>query len=78
MEDWFRSLLFSPQKLNDGTTGNDYWTCGFMAEKIWKDFLYISTLKTSFDTRQTRFDNIYTGTIQPCFKDIYAPLDLDL
>lgn len=28
------------------------------------------------DTRQTRFDAIYTGSIQnPEFKDIYAPLD---
>jgi hypothetical protein len=47
MESWFRSLLFQPQKLNDGTTGKDYWTCGFMAEKIWEGFRYMSILKIS-------------------------------
>jgi iron complex outermembrane receptor protein len=28
------------------------------------------------DTRQTRFENINTGTLQnPQFRDVYAPLD---
>lgn len=28
------------------------------------------------DVRQTKFENIYTGTItNPVFKDIYAPLE---
>jgi iron complex outermembrane receptor protein len=28
------------------------------------------------DTRQTKFDTIYTGTVtNPVFRDIYAPLD---
>ena len=70
------AYYFSPQKLNDGTTGNDYWTCGFMAEKIWERFSLYINFENFFDTRQTRFDNIYTGTItNPVFKDIYAPLD---
>ena len=67
---------FSPQKLNDGTTGKDYVICGFMAEKIWERFSLYINFENFFDTRQTRFDNIYTGTItNPVFKDIYAPLD---
>ena len=70
------AYYFSPQKLNDGTTGNDYWTCGFMAEKIWERFSLYINFENFLDTRQTRFDNIYTGTItNPVFKDIYAPLD---
>jgi iron complex outermembrane receptor protein len=41
------AYYFSPQKLNDGTTGKDYVICGFMAEKIWERFLCTSTLKIS-------------------------------
>lgn len=70
------AYYFSPQKLNDGTTGKDYVICGFMAEKIWERFSLYINFENFFDTRQTRFDNIYTGTItNPVFKDIYAPLD---
>lgn len=70
------AYYFSPQKLNDGTTGKDYVMCGFMAEKIWERFSLYINFENFFDTRQTRFDNIYTGTItNPVFKDIYAPLD---
>lgn len=70
------AYYFSPQKLNDGTTGKDYVICGFMAEKIWERFSLYINFENFLDTRQTRFDNIYTGTItNPIFKDIYAPLD---
>ena len=70
------AYYFSPQKLNDGTTGKDYVICGFMAEKIWERFSLYINFENFLDTRQTRFDNIYTGTItNPVFKDIYAPLD---
>lgn len=70
------AYYFSPQKLNDGTTGKDYVICGFMAEKIWERFSLYINFENFFDTRQTRFDNIYTGTItNPVFKDIYVPLD---
>ena len=70
------AYYFSPQKLNDGLTGKDYVMCGFMAEKIWERFSLYINFENFLDTRQTRFDNIYTGTItNPVFKDIYAPLD---
>jgi iron complex outermembrane receptor protein len=70
------AYYFSPQKLNDGTAGKEYWMCGFMAEKIWERFSLYINFENFLDTRQTRFDNIYTGTItNPVFKDIYAPLD---
>ncbi|MUV04259.1 TonB-dependent receptor plug domain-containing protein [Flavobacterium rakeshii] len=70
------AYYFSPQKMNNGTTGEDYWTCGFMAEKIWERFSLYANFENFLDTRQTRFDSIYTGTISnPVFKDIYAPLD---
>jgi len=70
------AYYFSPQKMNNGTTGKDYWTCGFMAEKIWEKFSLYINFENFLDTRQTRFESIYTGTISnPTFKDIYAPLD---
>ncbi|WP_245989016.1 TonB-dependent receptor [Pelobium manganitolerans] len=70
------AYYFSPQKMNNGTTGKDYVICGFMAEKIWERFSLYINFENFLDTRQTRFDSIYTGTISnPVFKDIYAPLD---
>lgn len=70
------AYYYSKQTLNDGTTGKSYWTCGFMAEKLWERFSLFINFENFTNTRQTRFDNIYTGTItNPVFRDIYAPLD---
>lgn len=70
------AYYFSPQRLNDGTTGRAYWTTGLMAEKIWDRFSLFINFENLTDTRQTKFDAIYTGSItNPVFKDIYAPLD---
>lgn len=67
---------FSPQKLGDGTTGHDYWLCGFMAERLWEKFSIYVNFENFLDVRQTRFQSIYTGApTNPVFKDIYAPLD---
>lgn len=70
------AYYFSPQKLNDGTTGQEYWIFGLMMEKIWEDFSIFLNFENFTDTRQTRFDSIYTGSISnPQFRDIYAPVD---
>jgi outer membrane receptor for ferrienterochelin and colicins len=70
------AYYFSPQRLNDGITGKAYWTMGLMAEKIWDRFSIFINLENLTDTRQTRFDTIYTGSVtSPVFRDIYAPLD---
>lgn len=70
------AYYFSPQRLNDGTTGRAYWTTGLMAEKIWERFSLFINFENLTDTRQTKFDAIYTGSLtNPVFKDIYAPLD---
>ena len=67
---------FSKQKLSDGFTGKSYWIFGFMAEKLWENFSVYINFENFSDTRQTRFDTIYTGPIsKPVFRDIYAPLD---
>jgi outer membrane receptor for ferrienterochelin and colicins len=68
--------FFSPQLLNDGKTGRAYWTFGLMGEKTWKHFSIFLNFENFTDTRQTKFDTIYTGPItNPSFRDIYAPVD---
>ncbi|MND04479.1 hypothetical protein D3C83_247620 [compost metagenome] len=47
-----------------------------MAEKLWKKFSLYINFENFTDSRQTKFDTIYTGSIDsPVFRDIYAPLD---
>ncbi len=70
------AYYFSPQELNDGATGKEYWLFGFMVEKIWEKFSVFINFENFGNTRQTKFDTIYTGPItNPTFRDIYAPVD---
>ena len=70
------AYYFSRQQLNDGSFGKSYWITGFMAEKIWEKFSVFINFENFTDTRQSRFDTIYTGTIDnPVFRDIYAPVE---
>lgn len=70
------AYYFSPQRLNDGTTGRSYWTTGFMMERLWEKFSIFINFENFTNVRQTKFGNIYTGNItKPVFRDIYAPLD---
>jgi len=70
------AYYYSSQKLNDGATGKAYWLCGMMAERLWEHFSIFINFENLFDTRQTKFDTIYTGSISnPDFRDIYAPVD---
>ncbi|TKB97356.1 TonB-dependent receptor [Pedobacter cryotolerans] len=70
------AYYFSRQQLNDGGIGKSYWTAGLMAEKLWDRFSIFLNFENFTDTRQTKFDNIYSGSINnPIFRDIYAPVD---
>jgi iron complex outermembrane receptor protein len=70
------AYYFSKQRLNDGAMGKSYWTAGLMAEKLWERFSIFVNFENFTNTRQTKFDAIYTGTItDPVFRDIYAPVD---
>ena len=70
------AYYYGKQRLNDASTGKPYWIFGFMAEKLWERFSLYINFENFTDTRQTRFDTIYTGDISnPVFRDIYAPLD---
>ena len=70
------AYYYSKQRLSDNTFGKSYWITGFMAEKLWKKFSLYINFENFTDTRQSKFDAIYTGTINnPTFKDIYAPVE---
>ncbi|MDF2193503.1 TonB-dependent receptor [Paraflavitalea sp. CAU 1676] len=70
------AYYFSRQQLSDGNMGKDYWITGFMAEKLWEKFSLFINFENFTNTRQSRFDTIYTGTIDnPVFRDIYAPVE---
>ena len=70
------AYYFSPQKLSDGKMGKAYWTFGLMGEKTWKWLSLFINFENITDTRQTKFDTIFTGSVsQPVFRDIYAPVD---
>ena len=71
------AYYFSPQRLNDGTTGQAYWITGLMTEKRLGEHLSVFLNFENFlDTRQTAFDTIFTGDLSdPEFRDIYAPVD---
>ncbi len=70
------TYTFSKQKLSNGKIGENYIIMGLMTEKLWERFSVYINFENFTDTRQTKFDSIYNGSINnPKFNDIYAPLD---
>ncbi len=70
------AYYFSPQKLSDGGEGQQYWIFGLMMERLWENFSLFLNFENFTDTRQTRFESIFSGSISnPQFRDIYAPVD---
>lgn len=68
---------YSSQQLTGGTTGQPYWILGVMTEKKFgENFSLFLNFENILDTRQSRFDTVYTGNLDdPNFRDIYAPVD---
>ena len=80
IEDRFRAgaeaFYTGSQLLNDGTTGRGYITFGLLVQKMWKHLDVFINAENLTDRRQTRWENIYTGSMtSPVFRDIYAPLE---
>ncbi|MFT6437978.1 MAG: iron complex outermembrane receptor protein [Candidatus Azotimanducaceae bacterium] len=71
------AYYFSSQRRAGDTSGKSYWIYGLMAEKkLGKTVTAFLNFENFTDTRQTRFENVNTGTLQsPQLIDIYAPLD---
>ena len=65
------------QQLNNGSNTRAYATMGLMAEKKWKRFSIYTNLENFLDVRQSRWQAMFTGSLQnPQFtQEIYAPTD---
>lgn len=72
----FEVFYVGQQYLSTGELTRDYWVMGVSAEKKFEHFSLFVNAENFLDSRQTRYDPIYTGTIQnPQFKEIYSPID---
>ena len=72
----FEIFYVGQQYLSNGELTRDYWVMGVSAERKFDHFSLFMNAENFLDSRQTRFDPIYTGTIQnPMFKEIYSPID---
>lgn len=70
------AYYFGPQILVDKSKTKDYLITGFMVERLWEKFSVYLNFENFLDTRQTRFDTVYSGSLSnPVFKEIYAPVD---
>jgi iron complex outermembrane receptor protein len=64
------------QVLSNDQVRPDYWVMGLSIEYRWKEFSLFLNAENFTDTRQTRYESIYTGTRQsPEFNEIWAPTD---
>lgn len=53
-----------------------YWVMGISSEYKFKYFSLFLNLENFLDSRQSRYENMYSGTIQnPQFREVYTPTD---
>lgn len=72
----YEAFYVGQQYLSSGELTRDYWIMGLSIERKFEHFSLFANGENFLDSRQTRFDPIYTGTIQnPQFKEIYSPID---
>lgn len=72
----YEAYYTGKQKLSNGGNTRDYWVQGVMVERKWNHISLFINFENVFDTRQSRYESMYTGTPQsPVFKEIYAPTD---
>ena len=64
------------QTLTNGGSVTDFWTNGLMIEKRFNKFSLYINFENIFDTRQSNYGAMFTGTNEnPSFVEIYAPTD---
>jgi len=64
------------QYLTTSEKVRDYWVMGVSAEYKFKHFSLFFNLENFMDTRQSRWEPLYSGSIQnPQFRDVYTPTD---
>ena len=64
------------QYLTNSEKVRDYWVMGVSGEYKFKHFSLFINLENFLDSRQSRWENLYSGTIQnPQFREVYTPTD---
>lgn len=72
----YELFYFGRQYLTSGERVRDYWVMGASAQYEWGRITFFVNYENFIDTRQSRWEPMYTGTIQnPQFREIYAPTD---
>ncbi|RVT75400.1 TonB-dependent receptor [Flavobacterium sufflavum] len=64
------------QYLTSNEKVRDYWVMGVSGEYKFKYFSVFLNLENFLDSRQSKWENMYSGTIQnPQFREVYTPTD---
>lgn len=64
------------QLLSNRQTRPSYWVMGISAQYNFNHFSLFANAENFTDTRQTKYESIYTGSLQnPQFKELWAPTD---
>lgn len=64
------------QYLTNSEKVRDYWIMGISGEYKFKYFSLFANLENFLDSRQSRYENMFSGTIQnPQFREVYTPTD---
>lgn len=64
------------QYLTTNEKVRDYWVMGVSGEYRFKYFSLFLNLENFLDSRQSKWENMYSGTIQnPQFREVYTPTD---
>lgn len=64
------------QYLTNNENVRDYWVMGVSGEYKFKYFSLFLNLENFLDSRQSKYENMYSGTIQnPKFREVYTPTD---
>jgi iron complex outermembrane receptor protein len=64
------------QYLSSNEKVKDYWVMGVSGEYKFKYFSLFLNLENFLDSRQSKYENMYSGTIQnPNFREVYTPTD---
>ena len=72
----YEVFYVSPQTLTNGDKVRYYWLMGISAEKFFKHLSIFVNFENMLDSRQSRWQQMYTGSIQnPHFAEIWAPTD---
>lgn len=72
----YELFYIGQQQLSNEQIRPDYWVMGISAEYKFKHFSLFVNAENFTDTRQTKYEAIYTGSLQsPQFKEIWSPTD---